>query len=66
MKVNTESDLILAVVIATILFFLMIAFIISYFIIYRRKRKEHVYQMKSAKEEYERQCERTKAAQQFR
>jgi hypothetical protein len=55
MKVNTESDLILAVVIATILFFLMIAFIISYFIIYRRKRKEHVYQMKSAKEEYERQ-----------
>ena len=33
MQVNNENDLILAVVVATMLFFLMVAFIVSYFII---------------------------------
>jgi two-component system NarL family sensor kinase len=55
MKVNNENDLIMAVVIATILFFLMVAFIVSYFIIYRRKREQHAYEMLAAREEYEKQ-----------
>ena len=55
MKVSNEKDLMLAVVVATILFFLMMAFIVSYFIIYRRKRQEHVYLMRMAKEEFDKQ-----------
>lgn len=55
MKVNNTNDLILAVVIATILFFLMVGFIVSYFVIYRRKKEQYAYEMKIAKEEYEKQ-----------
>ena len=55
MKTSNTDDLIMAVVIATILFFLMIAFIVSYFIIYRRKKQEHLFEMKLAKEEFHKQ-----------
>ena len=55
MKVNNENDLIMAVVIATILFFLMVSFIVSYFILYRRKREQHAFEMQAAKKEYEKQ-----------
>jgi two-component system, NarL family, sensor kinase len=55
MNATNQHDLILAVVVATILFFVMVAFIVSYFIIYRRKREQHVYEMKAAKEEFEKQ-----------
>ena len=55
MKINNENDLIMAVVIATILFFLMVSFIVSYFILYRRKREQHAFEMQAAKKEYEKQ-----------
>ncbi|HUB59614.1 MAG TPA: ATP-binding protein [Puia sp.] len=55
MNENNDQDLILAVEIATILFFLMVAFIVSYFIIYRRRKQQHVFEMRVAKEEYEKQ-----------
>jgi two-component system NarL family sensor kinase len=60
MKFNDEHDLIPAVVVATILFFVMVGFIVSYFIIFRRKRQEHVFQMRVAKEEYEKQLLQSK------
>jgi two-component system, NarL family, sensor kinase len=59
MAVSNDNDVILAVVVATILFFLMVGFIISYFIIYRRKREEHVYEMRAARKEFEKQLLQT-------
>ena len=55
MKINNTDDLVMAVVIATILFFLMVAFIVSYFIIYRRKKQGYLFEMKLTRERYEKQ-----------
>lgn len=50
-----QRDLIIAVITATILFFLFAVFIVIYFLVYRRKQKQHKLEMDSFKKEFEQQ-----------
>lgn len=46
------NELILAVIIGTIVFFILAAFSISYFLIYKRKRKEHQMEISEFKKQF--------------
>lgn len=55
MRTDSANEIIWAVVAATALFVLLIAFCISYVLIYRRKRKEHQNELQLFKNEFENQ-----------
>jgi signal transduction histidine kinase len=52
---DTRKEIIFAVLFATVLFFLLVGFIVAYLIIYRRKRKQHAFEMNLSKKEFEQQ-----------
>lgn len=55
MNTGYDNELTLAVVISTIVFFILAAFCISYFITYKRKRTEHEVEMSEFKKQFEHQ-----------
>lgn len=55
MPANSDNELVFAVVIGTIIFFILLAFSITYFLIYRRKRKEHETELTMFKDQFNQQ-----------
>ncbi|HVF81747.1 MAG TPA: ATP-binding protein [Flavisolibacter sp.] len=54
---SNDQDLIIAVITATLLFFLFSAFTVAYFLVNRRKQKQHQLQMDAFKKEFEQQLQ---------
>lgn len=50
---NYNNDIILAVILGTIVFFVLLSFSISYYIIYQRKRREHQLEINNFREQFE-------------
>ncbi len=55
MPANNEKEIVFAAVIATVIFFILLAFSITYFLIYRRKRKEHETELTMFKDQFNQQ-----------
>jgi signal transduction histidine kinase len=55
MPANTDKEIVFAAVIGTVIFFILLAFSITYFLIYRRKRKEHETELTMFKDQFNQQ-----------
>src|SRR5215210_7883158 len=55
MGTSTDQDIIIAVVTATLLFFLFAVFTVSYFLLFRRNKKQHQLEIIAFKKEFEQQ-----------
>lgn len=55
MNASYENEVFLASLIGSVVFFILVAFSISYLVTYKRKRKEHFIQMKEFKKQFEAQ-----------